>query len=87
MLPEGSKDAIESFRLLSDENTDNKRIAEELDTCNRERQKLQTRYIREIISKYDPGASLIGKKDIYRIFTGMERGHTRNSSIRSGKGV
>jgi single-stranded-DNA-specific exonuclease len=56
------KDAIESFRLLSDDDTDDIRIAKDLDGYNIERQRLQGEIFQEIISRYELDKAAPGKK-------------------------
>lgn len=58
------KDAIDSFRLLSDDDKDDVEIAARLDSYNLERQSMQGKIFDEIMEKYDPG-SLIPDSRIF----------------------
>jgi single-stranded-DNA-specific exonuclease len=56
------KDAMDSFRLLSDGDADSHKISKDLDACNIDRQEQQKDTFEEIISKYDPASRIPGEK-------------------------
>jgi single-stranded-DNA-specific exonuclease len=57
-------DAIDSFKLLSDDDTDNIYLAKKLDSFNRERQGIQKKILDEILLKYDFD-EIISQKKIF----------------------
>ncbi len=56
--------AIDSFKLLSDDDTDNIHLAKKLDSFNRERQGIQKKILDEILLKYDFD-EIISQKKIF----------------------
>jgi len=56
------KDAMDSFRLLSDSDVDDHKIAKELDACNIDRQGQQKDTFEEIITRNDPASRIPGEK-------------------------